>query len=299
MSPSRLRDERLLPVEALRWTCDPAELGFRSTDEVPEDAQIIGQDRAVRALEFGLGIGQRGYNIFVSGPPGTGRSTYACAEVAHAAEGRPVPLDWCYVRNFAAAGEPVAISFPAGRGRVFRHDMEELVVEVREGLRRAFASDVYEKQRTEVIKHYEQVVGEIWQGLEQQARSRGLSLQQTPTGIVTVPVAVQGRPIPEETFRQLPEQDRTNTSTKIKEFGDLVAEALRKMRTLEREGRDALRDLERNVAQYMIDQPIARLKESYAQFPKAVAFLAAPESGFVTAQILTVDGGRMDYIGHP
>ncbi len=298
MSPSHPRDERRLPVEALRWTCNPAELGFTSTADLPADAQIIGQDRAVRALEFGLGVDQQGYNVFVSGPSGTGRATYTRTEVEQAARGRPVPSDWCYVRNFASAGEPVAIALPAGRGRTFRRDLEELVAEVQEGLRRAFASDVYEKQRAEAVKHYEQAVGEIWQELDKQARSRGLSLQQTPTGILTVPVDLQGRPITEETFRQLPEPDRARLTTNMKELQDLVAEALRKVRALEREGRDVLRDLERQVAQYMIDQPIARLKEQYAQFPRVVAFLEAAEQDMLE-QAAEIRADRDDEGGPP
>lgn len=277
MCASSLSDERRLPAQALRWTCDPAELGFKTTAELPDEEQIIGQDRAVRALQFGLAVDQPGYNIFVSGPSGTGRSTYARAEVEQLARSRPVPSDWCYVRNFSAAGDPIAISFPAGRARIFRNDMVELVAEVREGLRRAFASEAYEKRRAEMMKKYEASIGQIWQTLEEQARGKGLMLQRTPTGVVSVPVDLQGNPVPEETFRQLPEAERNRLTAGMREIADAVNEALRKMRALEREGRDALRDLERQVAQYMIDAPASRLRERYAQFPKVVSFLQAAE----------------------
>jgi predicted ATP-dependent protease len=274
---SSLRDARRLPPETLRWTCDPAGLDFGSTAELPADAQIIGQARAVRALQFGLAIDQTGYNIFVSGPPGTGRSTYTRAEVERLARDRAVPPDWCYVRNFASADQPVAISLPAGQGRQFRHDIGELITEVREGLRRAFASDAYERQRTEIVKRYEQAVGEIWQGLEERARSRGMMLQRTPTGILTVPVDLQGHPVAEEVFQTLPEAERERIQTRLRELQDEVAEALRKVRTLERGGRDTLRDLERKTAQFMIDAPVARLKEQYAAHAKVVAFLEAAQ----------------------
>ncbi len=277
MTSPPLRDARRLPPEALRWTCDPAGLDLASSAESSPDAQIIGQARAVRALQFGLAIDQSGYNIFVSGPPGTGRSTYARAEVERLASDRAVPPDWCYVRNFAMADQPVAISLPAGQGRQFRHDVGELITEVREGLRRAFASDAYERQRAEVVKRYEQVVGEIWQGLEEHARSRGLLLQRTPTGILTVPVDLQGHPVAEEVFQALPEAERQRIQARTRELQDEVAEALRKVRALEREGRDTLRDLERKTAQFMIDAPVTRLKEQYAAHEKVVAFLEAAQ----------------------
>jgi lon-related putative ATP-dependent protease len=277
MGTSSLRDERRLPPQSLRWTCDPAELGFKTTAELPDDQQIIGQDRAVRALQFGLGLDQPGYNIFVSGPAGTGRSTYTRLEVEQGARARPAPSDWCYVRNFATPAEPVAISLPPGRAREFRADMREFVTEVREGLRQAFASEAYEKQRAEVVRKYEQTIAQIWQALEEQARSKRVLLQRTPTGVVSVPVDLQGNPLPEETFRQLPEAERKRLTAGMQEVAEAVTETLRKIRALEREGRDALRGLARQVAQYMIDAPAARLREQYAGFPKIVAFLQAAE----------------------
>ena len=275
--PSPLRDTLSLPPETLRWTCDPASLDFATTAELSADAQIIGQSRAVRALQFGLNIDQSGYNIFVSGPSGTGRNTYARAEVERLAKDRPVPPDWCYVRNFATADQPVAISLPAGQGQQFRHDVGELITEVREGLRRTFASDAYERQRAEVVKRYEQAVGQIWQGLDERARSRGLMLQRTPTGILTVPVDLQGRPVAEEVFQALPEAERERLQTRIREIQDEITEALRQVRTLEREGRDTLRDLERKTAQFIIGTPVSRLKEQYGAHPKVIAFLEAAQ----------------------
>ncbi len=222
MSQTPLRDTLRVPVESLRWVCDPAQLDFSSTADLPAESAIVGQARAVRALQFGLAINQPGYNIFVSGPPGTGRNTYARAQVSRVAPDRPPPPDWCYVRNFAAADQPIAISLPAGQGRKFRQSVAELITEVREGLRRAFASEAYERARAEAVKRYEQQVGAIWQRLEEQARSRGLSLQRTPTGILTVPVDLQGRPVTEEVFQTLPEADRTRVTVRMQELQEMI-----------------------------------------------------------------------------
>ncbi|HYM70946.1 MAG TPA: ATP-binding protein, partial [bacterium] len=270
-----MRDVRRLAADALAWRCDPKQLEFGSTADLARDVQIIGQERALRALEFGLAVEQIGYNIFVSGAPGTGRSTYTRAEVERAARTRPTPSDWCYVRNFANGSQPTAISLQAGRGRAFQHDVGEMIAEVREGLRRAFASEVYERRRTEIIKQYEQAVGGIWQRLEEQARQQGLVLQRTPAGVATVPVDLQGRPISEEVFQQLPEADRERIVQRTQGLQDLVSETVRQIRAKEREGREALRALERQTAQYMIDTPVERVKEQYADHPAVAAFLDA------------------------
>jgi predicted ATP-dependent protease len=293
-------DARELRPEALRRTTDAGALHFTTTGEVEQDVDtlLVGQPRAVRALGFGLRVDQPGYNIFVSGPPGTGRMTYSRNAVDAAARGRPVPPDWCYVRHFASPSQPVAIRLPAGMGRKFQRDVRELLVEVREGLRQAFTSEMYERRRAEVVKGYEQQVAAIWQRLEEQARAKGLMLQRTPTGIATVPIDLQGRPVAEDVFNQLPEAERTRMQQRTGELGDAVAEALRQVRALEREGRDALRSLERQTAQYMIDAPVARLRDEYADHPRVVAFLDAAKQDMLDhlaeiAQTGDDEGGRM------
>jgi predicted ATP-dependent protease len=290
------RDSRRLPPEALRWVCDPAGLGFATTAELPPTTEIVGQSRGVHALQFGLGIDQQGYNIFVSGPSGTGRSTYARSEVERAAQGQPVPSDWCYVRNFAAADQPVAIALPAGEGATFRNRVADLVAEVREGLRRAFTSEAYEQQRAQVSKRYEQQLGEIWQQLENQARIRGLILQRTPTGILTVPVDLQGRPISPEVFQGLPELERSRLTARTKELEEVMAEAQRKARALEREGREALRQFDTQTAKFVIDAPVSRLKEQYRDHPKVLAFLDAAEQDMLDhiAELRTGDEETAD-----
>jgi predicted ATP-dependent protease len=271
------RDLRRLAVESLAWRCDAKQLEFASTAELAPEVQIIGQERALRALKFGLAVAQVGYNIFVSGAPGTGRSTYTRAEVERAAAACPTPPDWCYVRNFSNGSQPTAISLPAGRGRTFQHDVAEMIAEVRDGLRRAFASEVYERRRTEIVKQYEQAVSGIWQKLEEQARQQGLLLQRTPAGVVTVPIDLQGRPISEEVFQQLPEADRERIVQRTQGLQDAVSDTLRQIRAKEREGRETLRALEQQTAQYMIDVPVSRVKEQYGEYPAVVAFLGAAE----------------------
>ncbi|HEV2440556.1 MAG TPA: ATP-binding protein [bacterium] len=274
---SPLNGDRQLAPDALRLSCDAASLGFATTAELQSDGgpRLVGQPRAVRALDFGLRVNQPGYNVFISGPPGTGRMTYARSAVDEIARGGRVPPDWCYVRNFTSPSQPIAILLPSGIGRKFQRDVRELLVEIREGLRQAFMSEAYERRRAEVVKGYEQRVGQIWEGLDAAARSKGLLLQRTPTGIATVPVDLQGKPIAEEVFNTLPEADRTKLQQRTTELGDAVTEALRQVRALEREGREALRDLERQTAQYMIDAPVARLREQYADHPRVIAFFDA------------------------
>jgi predicted ATP-dependent protease len=275
MTESPARSALALPAETLRWTCDPAGLGFATTADLPAEAHATGQARAMRALTFGLSVEQPGYNIFVSGYPGTGRSSYARTEVEDAARERPVPPDWCYVRDFGAADRPTAISLPAGRGRVFRDDVAEFVRDVSEGLRRAFTSEAYERQRADVVKRYAQKIEDIWEGLEAQARTRGFALQRTPTGVLTVPVDLRGEPIPAEIFEALPKADQARLVERMKELEELVSDTGRKIRALEREGREAFHRLEIETAGSVVDAPLERLRQEYRDHAKVIAFLEA------------------------
>jgi predicted ATP-dependent protease len=237
----------------------------------------VGQARAVHALEFGLTVNQPGYNVFVSGPPGTGRSTYTRDKVEESAEHRPVPADWCYVRNFADDDRPIAMSFSPGQGGAFREGMAGLITEVRDGLRRAFTGEVYERQRREIIKQSEQKIGEVWEGLQTLARSHGLMMRRTPAGIVTFPVDLRGEPIPAEIIQALPEADQARLGARMRELGESISDAVRKARALERDGEAALRQLEVQTAKFVIESPVERLREQYPDHPKVAAFLEAAE----------------------
>ena len=113
-----------LPANMLRKECDPSSLNFASTAELEPLEDIIGQERAVRAMKFGLKIDTRGYNIFMSGMTGTGKTSYAVNCVKKIAKDEKVPDDWCYIYNFENPNQPKAINLPAGLGKVFKKDME-------------------------------------------------------------------------------------------------------------------------------------------------------------------------------
>ncbi len=265
-----LRARHLLAPEQLRWTCDPNQFTFQTTRELPSDGAIIGQERAVRAFELGLSILQPGYNIYVTGPPGTGRTTYTRAKLQGVAASRPVPPDWCYVYNFQQPDQPTALALPPGAGVQFRKAMEELVGELKDAIRKLLGSETFETRKTELLQSFETRINELWRDLEAQARQLGFALQRTPTGISTLPVGPSGEPLSPEQFAALPEAQRDAIQQRGRELQEGVAEALRKVRALEREAREALRELERRAVSSIASPPVARLKEQYHDQPKII-----------------------------
>jgi len=140
-----------LPISALRKRCDPDSLEFKTTDELPDLQDVIGQPRAFRALELGSEVSGPGYNTFVLGLPGSGRTTLSLEYLERKAVNEPVPEDWCYVNNFDNPHQPKAISLPAGRGHEFRKDMMELLIRCEREIPRAFESEEYVNERDRLV----------------------------------------------------------------------------------------------------------------------------------------------------
>jgi Cdc6-like AAA superfamily ATPase len=141
-----------VPVEHLRWRCDPESLGFSTTEEISSPAMIIGQDRAIEAIQLGLDMGSLGYNIFVAGPTGTGRRTtirYLLEQVKK--EGKSLE-DKCYVNNFKDPDMPLLVSLPAGKGKAFKRDMEELISSLQRNIPLILESDDYQRKGREILE---------------------------------------------------------------------------------------------------------------------------------------------------
>ncbi|MBI2973969.1 MAG: AAA family ATPase [Armatimonadetes bacterium] len=267
-----LRSQRLTP-EQLRWSCDPRLFTFQTTAELKADEIIVGQDRAVRALELGLTMSQPSYHVYVTGPVGTGRTTYTRKKVQAVAATMPVPPDWCYVYNFQQPDQPLAVSLPPGAGAVFRKEMAELVAELKDAIRKLLSSETFESQRTQLLQSFENRINAVWRELEARAMQLGFTIQRTPTGITTVPVGPSGEQISPDQFGAMTELQRDEVGRRGRELSEDVAEALRKVRTVEREARDALRELERSAVSSAAGHPVGRVREQNAGHPKVAHYL--------------------------
>ncbi len=156
-----------LPPEALAWRCSPERFSFATTNEVPSLSEIIGQDRALRSIEFGLGITNHNYNIFVLGETGVGKETTVRDIVERKARGESVPDDWCYVFNFEDPDAPTAINLPPGKGSEFSLEMDELVDSLRRDIPKVFESKDYEKHRDEILEGQQERTRSLFFRLEQ------------------------------------------------------------------------------------------------------------------------------------
>lgn len=264
-----------LTAESLRRTFDPSSLPFETTAEVePLLTGIIGQERAVRAAEFGLRVKKRGYNLYFSGLPGLGKTSYAQAAVQHIAALEASPPDWCYVYNFQNPNMPRALSLPAGKGSSFQKDMEELIEELKVEIPRAFSSEDYEKQKNALFREFQEKSSALMEELNLAAAAQGFILKRSSTGFVTIPV-VEGKPTTQEEFDQLDPAAKEALERKSTELQFKAMEIMRRVQNIEKEMREKIRELEGKIGLFAVGHRIAALKEKYVAFPQVVSYLDA------------------------
>ena len=289
-------------VEALTARCDPASLPFDSTDELHALDAVFGQERAVRAIEFALGIQSHGYNLYASGPDGIGKSSIIDALLRSRAEDLPAPQDWVYVHNFEDPDRPVGIALPADEGRRFAEAVRRTVERAAAELRQVFDADSYVRQRAEVGGGSEQRRGDILQALQQRAEEMGFALQMTPQGIMSAPL-IDGQPATDEVFAALPQEQQERIQARAREeLEPVVQDSLLEMRGLEREAREELERLDERVAEFATQHLFAQLRERYEEQPRVLAFLEAVRADIVKERDrlrLTEQGPQMPAMGGP
>lgn len=274
--PDRLR----LDPARLRWTCDPAKLGFETTEELRDLSQTIGQDRAVAALDFGISIQSDGYNIFVLGPVGTGRTSMARSMLDEMAASQPAPGDWVYVHNFAQPNQPRAIGLPGGRACELRDDMRELVEDVRRELGSAFESEEYIDRREEAIREFREERQAELEAFEQEAQAAGMVVGRGPAGVVVAP-AKDGEVMSPQEYGELPEEERKAIDRRRAELQDKLEEILRKHHRKEKTARAEVRKLDQEVARFAIGHLFEELAARYAESPAVVEHLRAIETDII------------------
>ncbi|AAM24965.1 predicted ATP-dependent protease [Caldanaerobacter subterraneus subsp. tengcongensis MB4] len=247
-------------------------MDFETTDEVPALEGIIGQDRAQKAMEFGVKIKQKGYNIFITGITGTGRTSFAATYIKEIAKKEKKPNDWVYVYNFEKPSQPIAIELPAGLGKEFKKDMEEFVEQLQKDIPKAFESDSYEMQKGEIVKKYQEKKNELIENLNELARNYGFVLRDTRTGLISIPV-IEGRQINQEEFQQLDEEVRKEIEKKAAEFEVKAMQVWKEIQLLDKQAREEIKKLDNDIGLFAVGHLIDELKAKYSEYESVTNYL--------------------------
>ncbi len=261
-----------LPASELRRECRPEDLGFSSTEELPVLEGIVGQERALRAIGFGIEIKSIGYHMYALGPIGTGKTTTVRKFLEQDAAGKPAPDDWLYVNNFQNPDKPRALRMSPGCGSGFRNDMDQFVEGLKSEVPRSFEEKEYAQEQQRLQQDYQRRAKELFQQLEVDVRESGFGLMQTPQGIILAPLS-DGEMMTPDALAQLPEKHRREIENRQEELERETRETMRQAEQLQKEGRERSRELDRRAIAMAVDSRLNELKERYRDFPEISSFL--------------------------
>jgi lon-related putative ATP-dependent protease len=246
---------------------------FKTTEDIPGIPGTIGQEKALKALDFGLSVDSTGYNIFALGDSGTGKMTTIMAALKEKAAKETVPQDWCYVYNFKDPDTSISLSLDPGHGVIFQKEMEDLIKTLRVEIPKAFESKEYEMQKGRITEEFQQKQSEYFSRLDEEAKTRGFAVKRGPTGVLIVPIKENNEMLSKEEFEALDEKDRKKMEETGRMFQEKLNDVVRVLRDADKLVRDMLAKLERMIALDLIGPLIEVMKTKYKNFEKISQYL--------------------------
>ncbi len=272
MAKSDLLDEKRVPAEQLRRTIDASDFDFETTESLDAECGTIGQERALEAIKAGLAMHGHGFNIYASGPVGTGRNTTIRTVLSERARDEPTPSDWCYVHNFDQPDQPQTLELPAGRGGELAQDMKDLIEECRLEIPKAFEGEHYHKKRNEALQDLQEKRNELLSDLAEKAKELEHAVQMTPGGVAAVPLK-DGEPLSAQEFQELDEETKQELQEKREKVQELISEALAEARRVEKETRQEAEELNQRVGLFAVGHLVEELEEKYSDLPEVKDYL--------------------------
>ena len=266
-----------IPVEDLFKPCNPAQFDFGDTSAIDPLETVIGQERAVQAIDFGLNMKSAGYDIFVTGPVGTGKTTIVGDIVRQHALNEKCPFDWILVNNFSDTYRPVAIAVPSGFAFEFAKRMHKLVDELRKALPQVFANKEFQDRQAALQKHFNQAQEEIFEVLGRKATERQLRINRTKIGYQTIALK-NDQPITQDDFENLPEEEQNRIKENIHAFQVEIEAAETQSNQLAQDQQIQLEKLMQEVALFQIRNRLSVLRHHFKRWPDVLAYLDAVQA---------------------
>ena len=257
----------------LAQKCRPSFFKFNSTADIEPLKGIIGQERAERSLGFGLDIDNEGYNIYLAGYFGTGKTTLAREMLDKKARKKSIPSDWCYVNNFRNLEAPRAIRLPAGMGLEFKKDVSMNMDEVLKHIVKAFESEEFEFKKTEFLNQLIEETNQIYLHLEEEARLHGFTISRNQNGVSSIPLKSDGTNLSQDEYMALSEDEKTELMKKSSLVQEKINEAFRQYKDVEKKAKEKIKELELETARLVAVPDFSGLLAKYARYPEILSYL--------------------------
>lgn len=296
--PDRMAGAQALPVEKLRWVCDPASLKFATTDDIRDIEGVLGQERAVNALTFGASMPYHGYNIYALGPEWLDKHGVITRFLKERAAAEAPPSDWCYVHNFSNPNKPSVLQLPHGLGTEFKHDMLLFSEDIPRALQSVFDSDEYQTQSRLIAEEFRMRQQQAAAEVDAEARKKSISLKAGPMGFTFVPLH-DGRPMTTQEFNALPENERKRFDEGIDGLQKKFNDVLQKIPVWIRELQERQRELSKETASHAVSRPVEELKKKYQGQPVIARHLNMVHHDVIESVGLLVGGASEQSIAGP
>jgi lon-related putative ATP-dependent protease len=263
-----------LTEDQIYHRCPLDKLNFETTATLEELELPFGQERLLRAMEFGASMEANGFNLFVLGPSGAGKHELVRQFLDKHASGQPVPSDWCHVFNFQQSDKPNAIELPPGEGRMFKRDMSDLAAELKTAIPATFESEEYQARIQEL---QEEVTRRQQKGLfaiQEEANANNIAMITTPAGFTFAPMR-NGEVIEPEEYKTFSDDEKALVEAKVEDLQKKLQQAIQQVPRLRKEVRERIHALNEEMVQLTLGGPIGELREKWSHLPEVVAYLDA------------------------
>ena len=267
-----MKEKNELSYRDLKMVCDQKMFKFETTKELEPINDGIGQERGIKAREFGISVDVKGYNLYIEGPSGVGKTMYTKNYLDSISSKKKVPNDWCYIYNFQNPNEPIAVSLPAGQGKEFKESMEGFIKEVKKDIKKTFNADDFEKEKALIKKEFEEKREVVLTKLNEDSQKHGFQVKSAQNGIYMMPV-VEGKVIQEEEFDKLDEEIKKQYEEKSVIVQQQIMDAISVIKQIERQSDKKVSEWQSNVALLTVNAHINYIKSKYKRNKKITQFL--------------------------
>ena len=245
---------------------------FETTADIEDYYSGIGQERGIKALEFGLNVDVKGYNLYLEGPSGVGKTRYTKNYLDKLAKKKKTPCDWCYIYNFDVPNEPIAISLPAGQGKEFKETMDNFIKDLRADIQKTFSTDDFEKEKTLIRQEFEQKRVSLLEALNEDSKKYGFEVKTAQNGIYMMPI-IDGKTLQEDEFEKLDDEIKKQFEEKSEIVQEKIMSVIGQIKCLERESDKKIEEWQSNIALLTVNVHINFVKSKYKRNKKISTYL--------------------------
>ena len=261
-----------LSYKELKTYCSTTKFNFETTAELEPTDKGIGQERGITALEFGLNVDVNGYNLYVEGPSGVGKTMYTKNYLDKISKKKKAPCDWCYLYNFDNPNEPIALSLPAGQGAEFQETMESFIKDVKADINKTFNNEDFEKEKALIKQEYEQKRSTLLEKLNKESMKHGFEVKTAQNGIYMMPI-YEGRTLEEEEFNKLDDSIKQQFEEKSSIVQEQIMSTISEIKLIEKESEKKIQEWQSNISLLTVNVHINYIKSKYKRNKKISQFL--------------------------